>query len=289
MVTHGRRTLYALSHKSSSTQSALVDFSTAVDLDDAPPTDEERAYLETEFLKASAASPPRLSSSVLKSKKSTYVPTEILMDESTIQVIQCKESLDDSMDDEARELMSLANSTCPEHAVHLPFMCSSNQTFPTQTIQASYSAYSHHSPPLICPIPIRPLPRQGSVPFDSVSFHVQSHTSRKPELLQSHSQDYVSSTKSSPTPKGRLSSRISPIAGLLRTSPLPGLFRTSPLPGLFRTSPLTGLYATPKSNTNKTSLQDTNIPATSFRRPEEGETISSGRRISLFSDSSNFS
>ncbi|KAF2352640.1 hypothetical protein FHG87_016606, partial [Trinorchestia longiramus] len=126
---------------------------------------------------------------------------------------------DDSMDEGSRELMSLVHSTCPEHSVHLPFIGSDGQTCSTQTIQASHSAYSHHSPvPLHCPIPIRPLPRQGSVPFDSVSFHL--HPSTHHSIRLSHSQEgpstqeYVSSTKSSPTPKSRFSG----------ISPLPGLF-----------------------------------------------------------------
>lgn len=189
-----------MSHKSSSSQSALVDFGRAIDAEEPPAGNEDRNYLETQFMRASAASPPTITEPSAKQKH--FVPTEILMDDSTIQIIQTETHPDE--DTNSRDLG--VHNTCPEHSEHLPYIRCVDQTFPTQTIQSSFTAHLQHSSvPLHCPIPIRPVPSLPSVPFDSISYHMHNTALRPPAA------DYVSSTKSSP--RDRFSSRTSSSAG----------------------------------------------------------------------------
>lgn len=210
--------MYAQSHKSSSTHSALGEFGTAIDLDDPPLTDEEKNYLETELFQVSSASSPFTDKASSKSKSSTFIPTEILMDETTIQIIQ---SVQEPMGSSG-EILPMVPNGCPEHSVHLPHICT-NQTYSTPSVHSAHSTHSCHTamPHFYPAPPFVPHHREG-IKFDSISFHLHpytshsSHSSRQGPAHRGLSiQDYISSTRSSSAPKTLSSSQSSPLPEFL--------------------------------------------------------------------------
>lgn len=194
--------MYALSHKSSSTHSAIGDFGTAVDMEEPPVSDEEKSYLETDFNQSSKTGTQYYEKPAQNTTK--FIPTEILMDDSTIQIIQSVP------EPEPEAEHTLVKNTCPEHSLHVPYI-TTDQTYMAHTLNSTYPNQS--SVPINYPIPSIPL--HEGIKFDSISYHLHPHTchSSHPSAatrgISIH--EYMSSTKSSPAPPRTLfSSHSSP-------------------------------------------------------------------------------
>ena len=155
----------------------MGEFGTAVDLDDPPNqviTNEERTYLESEFLEASANIMATRSenSSVTNTKASKFIPTEILMDESSIQIIQV-------LPDESDTTSHLSN-LCPNHS-----KSGSSQPYLPPEYYASlstntiHSTHSCHSSSIPTHYPLPPFAPPSGIQFDSVSYHVHPHVNHR--------------------------------------------------------------------------------------------------------------
>ena len=208
--------LYAHSHKSSSTHSALGEFSTAVDLDEPPSIISDQD--ETTFtisqdhtcqLPSKPSAPPRVEHS--HSRSGNFIPTEILMDDSTIKIIQSI-----PIDEDSTDCSSTICHTCPEH----PIPHSHVDLSPNVVIHEHYSNHSHihYQTPSNAPVAFQPFDPLSGIQYDSISYHLHPFSSRSVRIdprSQETSMHDISSTKSSPTPRTFISSHNSPLPEIL--------------------------------------------------------------------------
>lgn len=187
-----------------------------MDLDDAP-RDSDGSY----------ASPVMPHASVEQhSVIADFIPTEILMDDTTIQIIQ---SIPDP------ESCSIGQESYPEHSVPGHLMSVKPKVMTIEDPRTPQSHYSVHSEiESSCnQMPFIPF---GGIKFDSISYHLHPHTSQSAFCPFTHNppsvHECIGSSRASPLQKSFVSSHSSP-----SVEPLPNEISSNQSNSLHETEP----------------------------------------------------